>query len=274
MRTTSLFMANSTSDSRQAPGFQDANLSLLPSRVSIRYPHEPVGKHIRFRCDTTDGQTFFCKSDADGRPIRAIEWFCHGLTKHLGIAVAPFAVVEDNDGQTYFGSRLKISTAEHFEMLAYLTQAKINELGGKSDWLGRHLSMLYVIDMFLNNDDRNINNFILDKGGMPITLRAIDFADGDPGDISGRSFPVAASNTVCNGRFLASVHGFHPDAASEMINRIRAVPVAAINGIFGGMPDEWIDNEWRNSICGSWADQHHFDRLSALLAGINDGTLL
>lgn len=251
----------------------DSQLSLLRTRISTIYPGQPTGKHVNFLCTDRDGVVYYCKNDADGRPVRATEWFAQSLAEHLGIAVPVFRVMEDNEGkQTFFGSRNVISTAGNFEVRDYLTRKKVSELGGPADWFGRWLSGLYALDMFLNNPDRGMNNFVLEKGSSADKLYAIDFADAHLEDITSDRFPVAASNTVCNGKFVEAHHGFFLDSALEMIENIRVIPISVIDGIVGGMPNEWMLDDQKREICSAWADGRHNLRLAALRSGLEDGS--
>lgn len=263
---------NGTRSSNRSSLHVDSQPSLLPTRISTIYPQQPTGKHVTFLCTAVDGFDYYCKADAHGRPIRATEWIAQSLAHHLGIAVPEFRVMEGLDGETLFGSRQVISTAGIFEVRDYLSRKKLNEIGGPTDWFGRWLTGLFVLDLFLNNPDRGTNNFILEKGGSVDGLRVIDFADGRLEDVTTNRFPVAASNTVCNGKFVESVHGFFLDSASEMIEKIRLIPVPVIEGIIGGMPNDWMADEQKLQICAAWADNRLQSRLSALRSGLEDGS--
>ena len=258
----------------EAPSIHlDSQLNLLRTRISTIHQDHPAGKHPKFLCTANDGFLYYCKADADGRSIRATEWIAQSLAVHLGIAVPDFRVMEDMNGdETFFGSRNSISTAGCFEVRDFLTRKKSNELGGPTDWFGRWLSSLYTFDMFLNNPDRGMNNFVLEKGTAAGKLCAIDFADSHLEDITSDRFPVAASNTVCNGKFVSSNHGFFLDSALEMVENIRVIPVSVIDGIIRGMPNDWMLDDQKLQICEAWADGRLNLRLSALRSGLEDGS--
>ena len=249
---------------------RDLAPELFPLRISNRYPRDPIGKDFSFRCDVVGGGTFYCKDDGRGRPIRQTEWFATRLAEHLSVSVPTCRVIEDEHGNTFFGSMGVISTAGEFDVRRYLTQPRVDELGRISDWLGRNLSGLYAYDFFLNNPDRRFGNFVLDRDGFSDRLCAIDFADARLEDISTDRFPVATSHTVCNGKILQSLHGFYADSALEMVDRIAAVPTAIIRGIVEEMPLEWVTNEQRDRIYESWSCDLFDSRLSALRAVIRN----
>lgn len=134
------------------------------------------------------------------------------------------------------------------------------------------MSGLYALDMFLNNNDRNLHSFVLLEDTVPNVLCAIDFADARLEDITSDRFPVAGSNTVCNGKFVESCHGFSLDTALEMIDNIRDIRVSVIDRIIGGMPSDWMVDDQKQQIREAWADSRLAARLSALRAGLEDGS--
>ncbi len=271
-RSTFQIPGDGTRPSVHAPSDLNSQLSLLPTRISTIYPSQPIGKHIKFLCVAVDGFNYHCKADADARPIRATEWIAQSLARQalVGIAVPEFRVMEHN-GETFFGSRQAISTASNFEVRDFLARQQPNELGGTADWFGKRLSGLYVFDLFFSNPDRELSNFVLEKDGR---LCAIDFADARLEDIASDRFPIAACNTIVKGRYLRSVHGFHLDAALEMVDRIRAVPASEVNGILGGMPDDWMSDDQKSQFCEAWAGSRFEFRLSVLRAGLKNGSRL
>lgn len=244
--------------------------SLIPTRFQTIYAQQPQGKNAAFLCEAAEGGTYYCKHDLNNRPTRATEWFSHGLARALRITVPESRVMENANGHTFFGSRSLISNAGDFEVRDYLSRKQRNELGGASNWLGQYLSRIYVLDMFLNNPDRTVNNFLL--GENLTRLCAIDFADSRLEDITSDRFPVATSNTVRHMRLIDTVHGFSLDMALEMIENIQAIPVSVIDGIIRGMPNDWILDYQIRQIHDAWAEGKIKFRLSALRSGLNDGS--
>ena len=247
---------------------------LFPKRISTIYPGPPNGAHIEFVCEVSEGGTYYCKSDKSGRSVRATELFCTRFADHLGVATADAAVVEDEIGRSFFGSRHDISTATDTRLSAFLTESHLNELGQPADWPGRHLSQLYALDMLLANPDRDLRNFVLAVEGSMMRLRAIDFAAAELSHLADCQFPIAQSRTVLVGKMLRDRHGFFVDSALEMVDRIEAVPRDVIAGFVGEIPSEWLTQARREEICETWSSQPYRERIKALRAGLKDGTLL
>lgn len=249
--------------------------SLFPLRIGATFPLCVNGADISFSCQSECGDTYYCKSDKDGRLIRATEWFFTNLAKHLNVATADCAIMlQEKSGETFFGSRDLISSASAFDTELYLNTKQVNELGQHVGWLQQYLSRLYAMDLFFSNIDRNKRNFLLQRDGLSRRLCAIDFASGRLGDLHGKNFPVADAATVRVGRILRRHHGFSKMAAFEMIDWIRTVSAETIDATLGRMPDDWMSAEQREGICGLWSSKRIGERLEALRAGIADESLL
>jgi len=257
----------------RAPLMAGNQPGLFPARITTRYPSNPIGKDYAFLCEAGNDGTFHCKSDSFNKPVRANEWFAQSLARELLISVPEFRVIEDADGETFFGSREIISTALKFDIAQYLLRPQMDEIGRASEWLGRYLSGLTVVDLFLNNPDRTTSNFVFVPEGTTRRLCAIDFADVELKDLSGDRFPIATSNTMRHGKLLRNVHGFFVESAFEMIDRIEAVSRSLVEGIFRGMPYEWMAGDQQNEIIDVWASDKKTARLSALRDRISDGSL-
>jgi hypothetical protein len=244
---------------------------LLPQRASTVHLIQPNGADITLVCTAREGGTFYCKEDKTGRSIRATEMFATRLAGKVNIATPFCSVVELEDGSTLFGSLGHDSIASEFEVRDFLSRAQLDELGGKSPWLGRRLSGLYAFDLFLGNPDRSLRNFILENDTGRLCV--YDFADVQLNNLSHERFLVEESETISVGRFLRSIHKFEPTAALEMIDHLAAVPVDVIRLILKEMPDDWMPADQREGLCDVWDNQRN-GRLSALRAGIKDGSLL
>ena len=239
---------------------------LFNRRVSTPLPGLPNGQDVAFRCFADDGRLYYCKADKDGRAVRAIEWFATSLAKHLRISVAEAAIIEDDDGQTYFGSRSPTSLADEVEVQRYLGTPATGELGQPIPWLGQYLAQLFAFDMFIDNPDRNLRNFIIDRDGGGPRLQAIDFASARLMNFSVERFPIESENTVWVGRIVRGTHGAHLSAALEMLDWIAAVPFDAVETIIGQMPDDWLNLDQREGLRGIWSDGRRNDRIARLRA--------
>lgn len=248
---------------------------LFPLRVSTKYPSLVNSADLSFSCEADRGETFYCKSDKDGRIIRATEWLLTFLANHLGIPTAECAaLIDPESGDRVFGSRQVLGAAAPAEAKAYLMQPQKNELGQPSAWPGAFLSGLYAFDLFVGNPDRGLNNFLLQREGLNRRLIAFDFASARLDILSGRNFPVATCPTVKIGKLLRSQHGIFRQSAFEMIDRIAATPAETIEAFLGSMPDDWLNRGQREGIHELWSKKRLGGRLTALRTGLADESLL
>lgn len=247
---------------------------LFPKRLGTKYGTLHNGRDVAFTCEAEEGGTYVCKHDAAGQPARLNDWVGTKLASHLGIATAECAVVEDHDGQTYFGSLIHSSTQDDFLLKRYLSTPQADETGRPMGWLGQHLAGLFALDLFLSNPDRDRQNFVLRSEGQRQVLCAIDFASARLDRITSREFPIASTRTIFVGKDLQRLHGRHEASAIEMVDRIAAIPVEIVERFFLGIPDSWSNAAQKEGICDAWAGRGFHDRLAALRAVIRDGTLL
>lgn len=234
--------------------------SLFNIRVSTVLPAYPIGQDLAFVCIGDDGRTYYCKSDRNGFPIRATEWIATQLANHLGLSVADAVVLENNDGATFFGSRAPFSLAAEMQLGHFFNVAAKDELGRPSQWLGRFLAQIWAFDIFIDNPDRNLRNFILDQDGQMVRLRAIDFASARFLMRADTNFPIASESTSIVGRIIRTRHGAHREAGIEMLDRIDAIPSGVIAGILSGMPDDWLLEDQIGRLIKAWSDDRLRER--------------
>lgn len=244
-------LALSTGRGRQRVGFDPAEPMLIPHRITGRFP-PPNGADVAFYSLTAEG-TFYCKEDKDGRPIRATEMLCTRLAGHSGILTPHCAVMEDDNGETYFGSLSPLSPAGTFEVRSALMTKATSELGSPDPWLGSYLSSLYALDLALANPDRSIANFLMDAADRQ--LRAFDFASADLKKLATDRFSIEGTNTLSVGRVLRLKHGFDLDAALEMVKRLEATPVKVFRRFLGELPSGWMAQNEGDVLCDNWENR-------------------
>jgi len=259
---------------RSASSKMGDQANLIPRRISTRYPSPPPGADITFWGEAWEGGTFYCKDDKDGRAIRATEWLLTSIARHVGLATADFSLIENDAGDTFFGSLQLPSSADRFEVQRFLSTSRVGELGQPSEWPGQHLSQVYAYDLFVNNPDRSLANFLLQNEGLSSRLCLIDFASAHLDGFTDYNFPVETSVTVRVGRFLRDRHRFFLRSAYEMIDRIAAIPGGVVEGFVRQMPDDWLTTEQSEGICENWSENRIKGRLMALRSGLADESLL
>ena len=108
--------------------------------------------HLICYCD--DGCDYAVKTLADGLYIPHSEWFCKHLGDLIGIASPDCRLVEVN-GETAFGSRWE-SGHDPKDWVGRLKNGQIE----KSRAIPT-VSRIFAFDLFVNNEDRHTNNYIV-----------------------------------------------------------------------------------------------------------------
>jgi len=215
-----------------------------------------------------DGHYFFCKEDLDGHPVRASEWLATRLAARVGIAAADCAVMTDDDGETYFASKLVPSMADRVILDQFLMTPRPNELGQPGNWPGEYLAMLRAFDQFVDNPDRGNDNFILSREGARTNLCAIDFGSAHLIRGSIDQFPVESDRTMLVGKLHQRIHGVHINAAMEMLGRIAVIPAAAVETIVTEMPESWLSERQRGNLYDFWSSDRREKRIATLRAAL------
>jgi len=243
---------------------------LFPERISVIHAVKPNGADIAFYCTVEKGGQYYAKQDSCGNPIRATEYFLSSLALHLGINVPEFAVLENDSGETFFGSKNVFSTAAMVDAGGLLEKQTINELQQPS-WIGQFISKLHAFDLFFSNDDRGLYNFLLIADGMRKNLYAIDFANSDLFAITDRRILLDSSNTVRQKKFLQRKHGFDRNTATNLVDNVGQVDQGFIQQVLDEIPADWLDAEKRKSVCESWSNGKIQTRVEALKSYFADG---
>lgn len=237
---------------------------LFPVRIGTILPEAPIGADLAFRCTSDLGGFYYAKDDKDGRPIRATEWIATKIAEALGLSVAESAVLEGADGNTFFGSLQPTSLADEQQCQRFLLTPTIDEVGRPAPWLGQYLSRLWAYDLFLDNPDRNLRNFVLERSARRI--RAIDFASARYVHRPDTKFPIATESTNRVGRFVRSKHGSHRESAIELLDWLGSMATSTITSILDAMPEDWLSEVQRNEFVNAWSDGRRQARIASVKA--------
>jgi hypothetical protein len=195
------------------------------------------------------------------------------LAAALNIRTPGWAIIE-HDAETYFGSLSEPSSALPFEARDYLTTPQHNELGQMSHFPGEFLAELLAFDLFIGNSDRGLNNFLVLRDGSFPPICAVDFADGEVGNLASGRFPVATSPTVIVGKRLAAIHGSFARSAVGMVDRIAALPAHVFTRLVRDVPSDWLSADRKGDLDAVWESPGFYARLDILRSRLKDGTLV
>lgn len=245
--------------------------AMFRARVSTRLPSFPNGKDISFHCIADDGRIYFCKEDSAVVPVRAIEWVATSLAHHLGIPVAEFMVIEDENGDTFFGSRSPERVISNkFELADHIRRSANDEMGRPRPWMGQFFSKLCAFDLFICNPDRDLQNLILDRDGGLGVLKAIDFASAAFIPFPDRKMLIETDPTVLVGEAQRAQFGSHKQIALEMLDRISSVPVSVLASFVKQMPEDWLPEDQASEFLEVWSSGKIRERVKELKALIEN----
>src|SRR5579863_6283967 len=97
---------------------------------------------------------YLVKQDGRGHPVRASEWICSSLARHVGIPTAPFEIVQLPDTTLAFGSQLIGGLEDESKRPGYLTGTY------PIDGFSAILAAIYAFDLFIGNEDRHGGNYL------------------------------------------------------------------------------------------------------------------
>ena len=147
-------------------------------------------------------------------------------------------------------------------------------LGQVHSDLSTDISKIYALDLFINNPDRHLDNYMVVKNGASHAIFAFDYSRAW---LHG-GFPPAglpAGNTVnWKNWFKANFPGyFNPGAANGILDMLSQINSAQITGIIGRHPNNWLSQPELDAIIAWWDGGGAAARVTQIRDGIADGTL-
>lgn len=214
---------------------------------------------------------FFVIKKNDAHPtLPHSEWFCSSLAMGCDVPQVPFSVIEHMDGNHWFGSLWQNGKVADWWTLA--EQGKIDFSALADD-----ISKIYAFDLFINNVDRHMNNYMVvpAKGGH--TIRSFDYSRAwlcqpfPPVEIMDDD----AATISCKDWFKNNFENYpKSEAMCLVIDRIEGMKLDTIKGIIAGHPHNWLTNHQSETIIDWWKSGMAAQRASSIRKGIADGSLL
>jgi hypothetical protein len=247
---------------------------LFIRKAIIEYPQRGQTADSLGEAEADDGLRYYIKGDAHERLVRASEWLSTHISEAVGIAAPAPAAIELIDGSIVFGSRRIVGCAMQVTTMAYLTTPTLTNKGIPATGLSAILSSIYVLDMFIHNDDRHLGNYLSVDDEGTRRLYAFDFSRALFWAWPWQGFPQTSENTRIYGQILRFSHGFDVKSAFLTLDRLSALAPDTIEGFINTMPSNWLPPAIRADFVGWWASNARDARIVAIRAGITNGTLL
>jgi hypothetical protein len=219
------------------------------------------------RCD--DGSDYAIKISKPFPGVRHTEWLCYHLGERVGLASPPCQMVEMPDGTIAFGSRWETGEIKNWWNEVVSGTIALSDLNGP-------LSRLFALDLFINNDDRHLNNFFIRKQYKGHSLISMDYSRA----WLLHRFPLPmlplppTVKTVLAHRVLVHLFGNFLDIgeATKVLEDLRKVNHTEIANIIRRHPKNWLTISQKSSIMKWWKSPERIQRIDGILAGLANGT--
>ena len=242
-------------------------------KAVIEFPPKEITADSAGEVEAEDGQRYYIKGDQNGCPIRASEWLSTRICEAVAISAPSHALIERIDGTIVFGSRRIPGVAQKVETQKYL-QTSIDPSIENQSPLKSVLSSIYVLDLFLYNEDRHLDNYLSVDDCGKRRLYAYDFSRALFWKWQWQYFPNDNQNTRIWGRHLRNIHGFDNDAATKTLDRLSGLATAIIEGFINEIPSDWLPSNLHTEFVDWWNSEAKNRRIEELRTGIIDGTIL
>jgi len=136
--------------------------SLFPLKIIKDYPYKPSSVVLKRQIQAEDGLTYAVKGKVDDNDFTPVnEWICASIGGVLGIPMPPFALIEDKNGDKFFGSRWAAGLKPH--PLYYMTVEDPTLY-----------SAIMAFDLLMLNRDRHMGNYLITDTAGQNKLLAFD----------------------------------------------------------------------------------------------------
>lgn len=237
--------------------------------VQFQDPAESLG-----RCEADDGHGYFLKGDYGSIASRANEWLGNSIAERVGIGCPTFTPVIGSDAQALFGSRVIAGVDDDFRTAQFLNTASKTELGHSRIGLTPVLSQIYALDLFINNDDRHVRNYLSYDDHGRRRIFAFDFGRSMFWRWPWDGFPAVDSNTRFVGRVMRSRHGWDFAEADRTLDLIEKIDSTWLGNTLDKMPPEWLSETRRNQLVSFIENGDWGRRIEQLRRGLSDESLL
>jgi hypothetical protein len=220
------------------------------------------------RCD--DGSEYAIKDQSGDARVPHSEWLCTRLGEMSGLVSPQCKVIEVN-GDQCFGSRWETGKEKDWWVLASQGEINFPELAGS-------LSRILAFDLFVQNEDRHLNNYIVRRQRNSFVVQSFDYSrawltNGIPPP---RLPMLPTTNTISAYRILKTLFGFKPDISHvrHVLTRLSKITVGDVRRIIDEHPHDWLLHEELTSIIDWWSSAARLERIGDIEGGIDNGTFL
>ena len=243
-----------------------APAQLYPVKTLWCQPKLLGGKDCKETCRCDDGHEYAVKLNAPTKEAAHNEWLCARLAQRSGVHCPPFNLVDRlDDANIWFGSQWINGEIRDWWL-------KLSDFTGLEEiW-----SRIFAFDLFVNNVDRHLTNFLCLPENGNLKLYAIDhsrawlFSSFPPSGVvmSPTSRTMAAHKDIR--RMFNPV--FDLDSANNTLDKLAQITSIEVKTIIEDHPKLWLTRNARRNIVKWWDDKAP-SRVLSIKKGLKDGSL-
>jgi hypothetical protein len=245
---------------------------LMPVKAVWCGPFNPGTADASDGCFCEDNAGYVIKPNTAANPTSShCEWLCAHLGSAAKVPVLGYNVVVHTDGEQWFGSEWVPGEIKDWWSMVVAGSISLDHL--KDD-----LSRIYAFDLFVQNIDRHMKNYIVRQDGADHRIYAMDhgrawlFNGFPPPPLP---MPPACHTVTAREWMKKNFSGYlSVQKMMEVIDDLRKVTIADVEKILSKQPTKWLDSSQTDAIKKWWLDGKATERLDAIAVGIGDGSLL
>ena len=243
---------------------------LFPQLTVNEYPANLGSADAEYLVTAGDSLDYVVKTCRRHQAMPISELLSHNIADACGVPTPQFTLVQLMNGDVGFGSQWDDSAIKD----QAIRNSIVTAIPG-SPVLAAQFSGIYVLDLFLHNDDRHLGNYLFVSTNQGVGVKAYDFSrslffHGWPPP----QLPLDPhSNTVQCYRSLRVGYPFDPAVGKEAIRRLRGIDSPRVARWLEEAPTEWMSDSSRREFV-SWWQSEALTRLDTISKGLGDGSLL
>jgi len=258
---------------RPPPSISAEQLALFPRSTLIELPTRATADIYKY-VQADNKRYYYLKLDKEGRYARANEWLCYRLANLVGVSTPRCDFIQTFNGDIAFGSEGVVGAASEIDTFLYLQTHSMNEIGQPIAGLQERLSAIHTFDLFINNVDRHMRNFLVLGAGDERQLIAMDFARSLFWKWPLDGFPSPGEETGKTWIELRERHGFDLGAARLVLDRLSMIGEIQLAPIVSQMPSHWLPIELQEALLAYCREGRWKARVAALRRGLESGSIV
>ena len=217
-----------------------------------------------------DDMPYILKRVGDGEHVPVSEFVCTQLAAAIGLAVpvCTIAMLPGASKELCFASR------EEFGVLSQKAAVDMLLIDKQLTVFVDRLMQWYAFDVFTQNIDRHLGNFLFRHSMAGAVMLGMDFSRALlTQDWPKRTPPLPQCNTIILQRQLASQAPYPATAAAKTMNRLAAAPDEWLDECLAQVPAPWVNAKLRTDLCRWWRHSRP-KRLKLLRSHLTNGRYL